>query len=144
MHRRGSVFSTSCNWTPADQVRQLAVFTCSLSVGMKVVAILCLLAAAGVQVHAFPRGAPSTACPNIFPVGHNNPNNSVSDPTGGPFQLDISNFTMCTGAGSAPGYCYYPGETYYREFVTVWTLCVCLCTGRSALTMQQLSVILSE
>ena len=111
---------------------------------MKVVVVLCLLAAAVVQVHAFPRGAPSTACPNIFPVGHRDPNNSVSDPTGGPFQLDISNFTMCTGAGSAPDYCYYPGETYYREFVSVWNLCVYLRTGRSALTMQQPSVILSE
>ena len=96
---------------------------------MKVVAVLCLLAAAAVQVHAFPNGAPSGACPNIFPVGHTNPSNSVIAPTGGPFQLDVSNFTMCTGAVSAPGYCYYPGETYYREFMDcvddTWVLQCC-------------------
>ena len=96
---------------------------------MKVVVVLCLLAAAAVQVHARPNGAPPTACPNIFPVGHAPPPNSVTDPMGGPFQLDISNFTMCTGAGSAPGYCYYPGETYYREFMNcvddTWVLQCC-------------------
>ena len=96
---------------------------------MKVVAVLCLLAAAAVQVYTFPGGAPSGACTNIFPVGHTNPANSIADPMGGPFQLDISNFTMCTGAGSAPGYCYYPGETYYREFMNcvddTWVLQCC-------------------
>ena len=91
---------------------QTACLLCfnTVSTKMKFVALLCMLAAA---VHARPNGAPGGACPNIYPVGHTDPSNSITDPTGGPFQLDISNFTMCTGAGSAPGYCYYPGETYY-------------------------------
>ena len=95
---------------------------------MQVVVVLCLLAVATLQVYAWPTGAPLEACPMIMPLGHTNPTNSITDPTGGPFQLDISNFTMCTGAGSAPGYCYNPGQTYYREFLD----CVCMCARAPA------------
>ena len=78
---------------------------------MKVVAVLCLLAAAALQVYALPTGAPSPACAAIQPgdphTGTNPPNSAnMSDV---PFQLDLSQFRC---PSSVAGYCYVPGATY--------------------------------
>ena len=84
---------------------------------MKVVAVLCLLAAAAVQVYAMPNGAPFEACAAIEPMGPhigNNPNNSanMSDV---PFQLDLSQFRC---PGGVAGYCYVPGVTYCSKLAS--------------------------
>ena len=87
---------------------------------MKVVAVLYLLTAAAVQVYARPGGAPSTACPNIFPVGHTNPPNSVPPPPN-PYSLYLNDFACPNGTA---GYCYYPGATYQCKRVQVSLVCV--------------------
>jgi len=89
---------------------------------MRLFAVLCLLAAAAVQVYAMPDGAPDAACENIQPggphLGTNPPNSAnMSD---NPFQLDLSEFVCPAGVG---GYCYIPEQTYRRKLAV---------TGKSA------------
>jgi len=83
---------------------------------MKVVAVLCLLAATALQVYAYPSGAPSIACPAIQPMGPHhctNPANSanMSDV---PYQLNLSQF-QCPS--NVAGYCYVPEMTYRSKFI---------------------------
>jgi len=83
---------------------------------MKVVAVLCLLAATALQVYAFPTGAPLGACADIQPMGPhigNNPSNSANI-SNIPFQLDLSQFRCPSGVA---GYCYVPGATYQRKLL---------------------------
>jgi len=82
---------------------------------MKLVAVLCLLAAEAVQVYTMPNGAPSQACAAIQPGGWhimNNPPNSA-DMSNNPFRLDLSEFVCPAGV---MGYCYNPGQTYQSKF----------------------------
>ena len=94
---------------------------------MKVVTVLCLLAATALQVYAYPSGAPSIACPAIQPMGpHNgtNPANSanMSDV---PYQLNLSQF-QCPS--NVVGYCYVPEVTYRSKFIfRSWNVQVCHC-----------------
>ena len=89
---------------------------------MKVVVAILLLAAAAL-VHALPTGAPAAACPNIFPVGHINPANNITDVNQGPFALDISALASTDGMG----YAYVPGTTYTRELcIFISALCFSL------------------
>ena len=83
---------------------------------MKLVAVLCLLAVAAVQVYAMPNGAPSQACATIQPMGPHigtNPSNSA-DMSAVPFQLDLSQFRC---PGGVAGYCYVPGATYRSKLM---------------------------
>ena len=83
---------------------------------MKVVAVLCLLAATALQVYAYPSGAPSIACPAIQPMGPHigsSPPNSANMPDV-PYQLDLSQFRCPSGVA---GYCYVPEATYERKFI---------------------------
>ena len=91
---------------------------------MKLVAVLCLLAAVAVQVYAMPNGAPSLACPTIRPGGPHlgtNPPNSANM-SANPFRLDLSEL-VCT-APDAVGYCYTPGTTYTSKQAIVCHCCV--------------------
>jgi len=81
---------------------------------MKLVAVLCLLAAEAVQVYTMPNGAPSAACAAILPGGWhtmNNPPNSANM-SNNPFRLDLSEFVCPAGV---MGYCYNPGQTYQSK-----------------------------
>ena len=84
---------------------------------MKLVAVLCLLAAAAVQVYTMPNGAPLAACINITPGGpHRVPPAPApyvansADQSMNPFQLDLASFQCPDGVQGS--YCYVPGETY--------------------------------
>ena len=83
-----------------------------MSIKMKAVALF-LLAAAAVQVYAFPSGAPLDACDTIIPGGHTNPPNSAPPPPN-PYNLYLNAFACPNGTA---GYCYYPGATYQCKCV---------------------------
>ena len=90
---------------------------------MKLVAVLCLLSAAAVQVYAMPNGAPLGACAAILPGGWhtmNDPPNSANM-SANPFRLDLSEL-VCT-APDAVGYCYTPGSRYTSKQATVCHCC---------------------
>ena len=72
-------------------------------------ATLLLFLAAALPAYALPYGAPSVACPNIYPTGHDRPANKaeVSD---SPFKLDLSPFFL--NQTGAAGYYYQPGAKY--------------------------------
>ena len=98
---------------------------------MKLVAVLCLLAAETVHVYAMPNGAPAAACATIQPagphVGTNPPNSAnMSD---NPFRLDLSEFVCPAGV---VGYCYNPGQTYQSKLTKLWMRirhwCMLVCT----------------
>lgn len=79
---------------------------------MKFTVAVFLLAAA-VQVYALPTGAPSNACPNLFPVELTSVENQVSNPTdnaANPYQLSLQGFFDSTTSS----YRYYPGGNYTR------------------------------
>jgi len=81
---------------------------------MKLVAVLCLLAAETVHVYAMPNGAPVAACATIQPAGPHvftNPPNSANM-SDNPFRLDLSEFVCPAGV---VGYCYIPEQTYRRK-----------------------------
>ena len=89
---------------------------------MKLVAVLCLLAAEAVHVYALPSGAPLVACAAIQPGGPHlgtNPPNSANM-SNNPFRLDLSEFVCPAGV---VGYCYNPEQTYRRKLAV---------TGKSA------------
>jgi len=76
---------------------------------MRLFAVLCLLAAAAVQVYAMPNGAPAAACEAIQPGGPHVPNSVDQSMNPGPFQINLTQFQCPAGID---GYCYAPGETY--------------------------------
>ena len=88
---------------------------------MKVVAVLCLLAAAAVQVYTMRDGAPSSACADITPAvtgvgsAHIAPlpyvNNSA-DQSMNPFRIGLEQFQCPVGVD---GNCYVPGGIYQRK-----------------------------
>ena len=86
---------------------------------MRLFAVLCLLAAAAVQVYAMPDGAPAAACAAIQPGGPHLvppapapyvPNSA--DQSMNPFQINLTQFQCPAGVD---GYCYAPGQTYQRK-----------------------------
>ena len=75
-------------------------------------AVLLLFLAATVKVHALPYGAPSQACSDIYPNGHDRPQNA-GEAASSPFKLDLSPFAL--NRTGAAGYYYQPGAKYQSK-----------------------------
>ena len=73
---------------------------------------LLLFLATALQVYALPYGAPSPACSNIYPSGHDRPLNR-GEASSNPFKLDLTPFLL--NRTGAAGYYYQPGVKYQSK-----------------------------